>query len=98
MNLNIYAALVQEHKPRASVLVARKIDKQAPILRNAEYFAGVRIFHLSAGRESFDINKFAGRKRTFHHMRFARDRNAIRIIALRHFCGRRRSCRRRGRP
>ena len=66
-------------------------------LRHKENFVGVRILHFSARRESFHVDIFAGRIRAFHQMRFARNRDSVRIISLCHFCwrgcsGRRRRC------
>jgi hypothetical protein len=63
------------------------------LLRHKKDLVGVRILHLGSGRESFDIDIFARGIRTLHQVRFARDRNSIRIISLRDFC--RRCCWRR---
>ena len=66
-------------------------------LRHKENLVGVRILHFGARRESFHIDIFAGRIWTLHQMRFAGDRNSVRIISLCHLCwrrgrGRRRRC------
>lgn len=82
-------------QPRTTSLVARKIDNHRPILRNAEDLARVGILYFSAGRESFHVNEFAGRERTFYDVGFARDRDPIRVIALGYFCSRRGGGRRR---
>ena len=65
-------------------------------LRHKENLVGVRILHFSAGRESFHIDIFAGRIRALHQMRFAGNRDSVRIVSLCHLC-RRRSRRRRRR-
>ena len=66
------------------------------LLRHEKDLVGVRILHLGSRRKSFDIDIFSRGIRTLHQVRFARDRNSIRIISLRDFC--RRGCRgRRGR-
>jgi hypothetical protein len=58
------------------------------LLRHKKNLVGVRILHLGSWRESFDIDIFARGIRTLHQVRFARDRNSIRIISLRDFCRR----------
>jgi hypothetical protein len=65
-------------------------------LRHKENLVRVRILHFGAGRESFDIDIFAGRIRALHQMRFAGNRDSVRIVSLCHLC-RRRSRRRRRR-
>ena len=67
--------------------------RKCRLLRHKKDLVGVRILHLGSRRESFDIDIFARGIRTLHQVRFARDRNSIRIISLRDFCWR--CCRRR---
>jgi hypothetical protein len=54
----------------------------APLLRHKKDLVGVRILHFSSRRESFHIDIFAGGIRALHQVRFAGDRNSIRIVSL----------------
>jgi hypothetical protein len=102
MNLNVLMFMPDIHikrvcsvNPAFTPSISRNPGPLA--LRHKENLVGVRILHFSAGRESFHIDIFAGRIRALHQMRFAGDRDSVRIISLCYLCrrrcgGRRRRC------
>src|SRR5438552_13387064 len=51
-------------------------------LWNEKDFSRVWILHLRARRESLHIDVLARRERTFDHVRFAGNRNSIRMVSL----------------
>jgi len=59
-------------------------------LGNEKDFARVRVLHLRTWSESLYVHLFTRRKRTLHHVRFARNGNSVWKVSFRHF--RPRSC------
>ena len=81
------AALIQ--RPVSSIQHRRNpLDYQGggTRLRHKKDLVRVRILHFGSRRESFHVDIFAWRIRALHQVRFARNRNSVRIIAFCDLC------------
>jgi hypothetical protein len=73
------AALIQHPTSATSISLEHL---QGNRLRNKKNLIRVRILYFRSRRETFHIDIFARRVRTLDEVRFARNRNSIRIIPL----------------
>ena len=62
------------------------------LLRHEKNLTGVWVLHFRARRESFNIDIFAGREWTFHHVRLPGNWNSVRMIAFSGAASRRSGC------